>query len=265
VRRPPGRLRLAVHQYRYDQKMFWREPASVFFTVALPVIFLFLFASIFGNRDVKVGVHKISGVTYFVPSILTLAIVSATLLNLAITISIQRERGMLKRLRSTPLPQWAFFAGRILTCSVITLLLVLVMVVIGRVVYGVNVPGHTMPGLILTVIVGTASFCSLGFALTAAIPSENAAPAVTNAIVLPLYFFSGVFIPNDQLPAGMRFVGGLFAVKHLFQSLLTAFNPATTGAGIAWSHLGVLVLWGIAGALVAVRVFRWTPSQANAA
>src|SRR5262249_24418370 len=76
----PRGLRMVLHQYRYDQKMFWREPASVFFTVALPIIFLFLFASIFGDHDVKVGGGRINGVTYYVPSILTLAIVSATLL-----------------------------------------------------------------------------------------------------------------------------------------------------------------------------------------
>lgn len=256
-------VRLVLHQYRYDQKSFWREPATVFFTVALPIIFLFLFASIFGDQRISVGGQRLEGVGYYVPGILTLAIVSATVLNLAISISIMRERGLLKRLRSTPLPPWVFFAGRILTATVVTLLLVVAVVVIGRVVYGVPVPTETLPGLVLAVTAGTASFCALGFALTIAIPSENAAPAVTNAIILPLYFFSGVFIPLDQLPSGMRFIGGLFPVKHLFEALLTAFDPSTVGSGISFDHLAVLALWGLAGAAIAMRAFRWTPRQSG--
>lgn len=256
--------RLVLHQYRYDQKSFWREPAGVFFTVALPIIFLFLFASIFGNQDVKVGRQTVSGVTYYVPGILTLSIVSATLLNLAISISIMRERGLLKRMRATPLPPWVFFAGRILTSTVVTLLLVVVVVLIGRIFYGVPVPTDTFPGLVLAVIIGTAAFSALGFALTAAIPSENSAPAVTNAIVLPLYFFSGVFIPNDQLPEAMQTIGDLFPVKHLFEALLTTFDPATAGAGIAIENLAVLVGWGIAGGVLAARLFGWAPRQSGA-
>jgi hypothetical protein len=75
---------LLWHQYRYDQKEFWREPASVFFTVALPLIFLFIFVSIFGNEPTEVDGHTVSGATYYVPGILALAIVSATIVNLAI-------------------------------------------------------------------------------------------------------------------------------------------------------------------------------------
>ena len=252
---------LLWHQYRYDQKQFWREPASVFFTVVLPLIFLFIFVSIFGNQTNEVNGHLIKGSTYYVPGILALAMVSATIVNLAITFTILREKGLLKRVRSTPLPPWVYLAGRILTAIVVTILLVVAVTVLGWLVYGVTLPSHTLPGLILTVLIGTAACCALGFALTAAIPSEAAAPAITNAIILPLYFFSGIFIPNDQIPRGMRLIGDIFPVKHLFEALLTAFDPATTGSGIAAGHLAVLAAWGVVGGIIAVRTFRWTPGR----
>lgn len=250
---------LLAHQYRYDQKQFWREPASVFFTVALPIIFLFLFASVFGNDTIRINGHEIKQTTYEVPAIVTLAVVSATVVNLAMTFAILREKGLLKRVRSTPLPPWVYLAGRILTATVVCILLVVALLVIGRVVYGVAIPTHTLPGLALTVIVGAAACCALGFALTALIPSENAAPAIVNAIVLPLYFFSGVFIPDNSLPSGMKFIGSLFPVRHLFQAFLFAFDPNTKGSGIALGHLAVLAAWGLAGGLVAARTFQWTP------
>ncbi len=254
-------LQLLRHQYRYDQKQFWREPASVFFTVAMPLIFLFLFASIFGNDNVEVDGRLVKTTAYYVPGIVTLAAVSATLVNLAITFTILREKGLLKRVRSTPLPPWVYLAGRVATATVITALMVVAVSLLGRAAYGVALPAETLPGLLLTLVVGTAAFCALGFALAAAIPSENAAPAITNAAVLPLYFFSGVFIPEDQLPSVMKAIGSLFPVRHLFRSYLAAFDPVATGPGIEWGHLAVLALWGAAGALVAVRAFRWTARQ----
>lgn len=259
-----GAARLVWHQHRFDRKTFWREPTGVFFTVALPLIFLFLFTSIFGNGEIEIRGQAIRGSTYYVPGILALALVSATTVNLSISVSILRERGVLKRLRSTPLPPWVFMAGRVLTAVSVSLIMVVAVTVIGWLVYGVRVPTSTLPGLLATLAVGIPALSFIGFALTAAIPGEDAAPAVTNAIVLPLYFLSGIFIPTDQLPGAMKAAGDIFPVSHLFQGLLTAYDPATTGSGIEIGHLAVLAAWGVAALLVATRVFRWTPRQNRA-
>lgn len=261
--RAPSGPGLVWHQFRYDRKLFWREPTAVFFTVALPLIFLFLFVSIFGNGNIEVEGETISGATYYVPGILALALVSATMVNLAISISINRERGVLKRLRSTPLPPWVFMAGRLLTSISVSLMMVVLVTGLGWLVYGVEVPTSTLPGLAATLAVGITSLAFLGFAMTALIPSEDAAPAVTNAIVLPLYFLSGIFIPSDQLPSLMRTIGDLFPLSHLFQGLLVAFDPTTTGSGIQADHLAVMAAWGVVGALVATRLFRWSPRSSR--
>jgi len=137
-----------------------------------------------------------------------------------------------------------------------------VVTLIGRLVYGVELPGRTLPGVALTVLVGTASLCCLGFAMTAIIPSENAAPAVTNAIVLPLYFISGIFIPADQIPKAMQSVAGFFPVKHVFDAMLYAFDPSSPGPGIRGGDLLVLAAWGVVGLVVATRTFRWTARNA---
>jgi ABC-2 type transport system permease protein len=256
--------RLVWHQFRYDQKTFWRDPAAVFFTVALPLIFLFIFVTIFGNEVVRTEGHgEIKGSTYYVPGIVTLGLISATFVNLAISLTGARERGLLKRLRKTPLPVWVFMAGRIATSIVVTLLLTIVLVVLGRLVYGVALPGSTLPGALLAVVVGAAAFCALGFALSGVIPSENAAPPITNAIILPLYFLSGVFIPEQELPGFMRSIAEAFPVKHLYEALLTAFDPTQTGAGIDAISVAAVAVWGLAGALVALRTFHWFPRSTS--
>jgi ABC-2 type transport system permease protein len=135
------------------------------------------------------------------------------------------------------------------------------MSLIGGVLYGVDVPWDHAPAVLVTLAIGSATFCCLGLALTAAIPSENAAAPMANAIVLPLYFISGIFVPEDQLPDAMQTIGAVFPVQPLFDALLIAFDPFTSGVGFAWADLAVVAAWGVGGALVALARFRWVPRR----
>lgn len=248
---------LVFHQFRFEQKVFWRSPAAVFFTVMFPVIFLLLFASLFGDQEIEsLG---IDAATYYVPGIITLAVVSATLVNVSMRMVEMRESGRLKRMHGTPLPTWAYFGGRIGNSFVVSVLMVVIVTLLGRVLYGVEIPTETIPALLVTLIVGTFAFCSLGLALSIAIPSEQAAPPITNFTVLPLYFLSGVFVPESEIPDGVLTFASLFPIRPFFQAFLTAYDPLTQGAGFDWGHLAVVAAWGVAGILVAMRFFRWSP------
>jgi ABC-2 type transport system permease protein len=250
---------LTLHQFRYDQKVFWRNPASVFFTVMLPLIFLFIFATIFGNDDIEE--RGVKTTTYYVPAIVSLAVISATLQSLAINLTEDRERGLLKRVRGTPLPPPVFVAGRVGNSLVVSILMVVLVAVIGRLVYDVSLPEETIPAVLVTLAVGAFAFCCLGFALTAAIPSEDAAPAISNATVLPLYFISGIFIPDSEIPEGVLKVADLFPIRHFFEAFFTAWDPNTVGAGFEWGDLAIVAGWGVAGLLVAIFAFRWEPRR----
>jgi len=251
-------FQLVLHEFRFDQKTFWRNPASVFFTVLLPVMFLLIFATIFGN-DTLEGLGGIETTTYYVPAIVTLAVVSATMQSLAISLTVDRENGLLKRTRGTPLPSWVFIAGRVGNSIVVSVLSLIVVSIIGWAVYGVDIPFERAPAVLVTLVVGAASFCCLGFAITAAIPSEDAAAPITNVALLPLYFLSGVFIPETEIPSGVLHFADLFPIRHFFEAFFTAWDPLTTGAGFEWGNLVIVAAWGVAGLAIAVRTFRWEP------
>src|SRR5687767_10842442 len=251
-------LSLVAHQFRFDQKTFWRNPASVFFTALLPVIFLLIFATIFGNDTID-ELGGVKTTTYYVPAIITLAVISATTQSLAISLTVDRESGLLKRTRGTPLPSWVFIAGRIGNALVVSVISLVLLALLGRLLYGVEIPFERLPAVLVTLAVGAAAFCCLGFALTAAIPSEDAAAPVTNAALLPLYFLSGVFIPESEIPSGVLQFADFFPIRHFFEAFFTAWNPATTGAGFEWGDLAIVAAWGIAGLLIAIKTFRWTP------
>jgi ABC-2 type transport system permease protein len=227
-------LALVGHQFRYDQKAFWRNPASVFFTVMFPVIVFLILAVVFNGEtvDVRGGVEA---TTYYVPAIMSLAIISATMQTLAMTLVIAREDGRLKRGRGTPMPPWVFIAGRVGNSIVVALMMLVLLAAIGGVLYGVSIPWDRLPAILLALVVGAASFCCLGIALTALIPSQD-----------------------DQLPNGVIAFADLFPVRHFFDAFFDAYVPAG-GSAVSWDNLAVVALWGVAGLLLAIRFFRWTP------
>lgn len=253
-------LRLLLTQLRYDQRIFWRNPASVFFTVIQPAIFLFIFVSVFGNKTTLVAGHEIKRSTYYVPAILAMAMVSATFFNLTVSLTGMRESGVLKRLRSTPLPPWIFLAGRVGSSLVVAALLAGVLALLGKVVYGVSLPGHTLPGVVLALAAGAAAFACIAFAVTSFVPSVDAAAPIVNVIMLPLLFISGIFIPDSELSPAMHDVASVFPIRHLFQAVLHGFDPASTGSGIRGTDLAVIAAWGAGAFLVAMWRFRWTPA-----
>ena len=251
---------LLVSQFRADLKIFWRSPQSRYFTLLLPVVFLVIFAAIFNGTTVVDG-KQVDITTYYVPAIVTLGIISASFVNLTQAIVAQREAGVLKRARATPVPAGIVIASRAAVGVIVALVMSGLLLVIGRVAYGVHVPSSTMLGLVITVIVGAASFCCLGFAISTRIRTADAAAPVTNLTVLPLYFISGVFVPEDQIPSGLRAIADVFPIRHLAVAMLTPFIH-TNGAGIAAGDLLIVAAWGVAGLAFAARSFQWSPRTA---
>ena len=246
-----------LKQANFDLLIFRRNPAATFFTVVLPLIFLLIFTSIFGNEEIRPGVRA---ATFYVPGILSLAIISATATNLAITMTTRRERGMLKRLRGTPIPAWTFIASQAIAGFVLCVIMTVLIVAIGRVLFQVSLNTNGIPSLLITVLIGAFSFSAIGLALTTITPSEDAAPAVTNAIFLPLYFISDVFIVSEEETFLQR-VGNLFPVKHLSNALQESFDPFAEAAPWPWEHWLVIAAWGIVCAVITLKTFRWTPNR----
>lgn len=255
-------VRLAVRQVRYLNLAFWRNPAAAFFTFAFPLIFLVLFTSIFGDRDTSTapGGTEVANATYYTASILAFSVITACYTNVAISVSLARDEGVLKRLRGTPLPGWSYLLGRMLHSAGLMVILVALVCAFGRVVYDIDLPTRTLPAFVVTLIVGASAFCALGLACTIIIPNTDAAPAVVNATVLPLLFLSGVFIPIDDAPGWLNTTADIFPVRHFLVASFDAFLPATEQAsGWAVGELLVVATWGIAGLLVAARWFTWEP------
>jgi ABC-2 type transport system permease protein len=250
---------LALSQVRYINKAFWRNPASAFFTFAFPLMFLVIFTALLGHGSVHIGGRVVRQSTYYVASMAAFAVISACYNNIAIAVSFQRDAGILKRTNGTPLPSASYLGARVIHAMLVAVLLVAITVAFGRAAYGADVPtGATLLRFLVTLVVGSASFCALGFAITAVIPNADAAPAIVNASILPLLFVSGIFIPlGDNSPRWIVWLARVFPVRHFGDGMQASF----LGTAFRWSDVSIVAAWGLAGLLLAVRFFSWEPRR----
>jgi len=255
----------AVRQLRFTNKAFWRNPASAFFTFAFPLMFLVIFTALLGSGQVQLPdlpiTFELDTSTYYVGAMATFGVISACFTNIAIQTSFSRDQGLLKRMRGTPLPAWAYMSARVVHAMAVGALLVLITLVFGLLVYDAPLPtGTPLLEFIVTFLVGSLTFAALALALTGVIPNADAAPPIVNATILPLLFLSGVFIPLASTTAWYAQVAKLFPVYHFAQGMLAAYfqpflDPTTNGFK-GWDLL-IVAAWGIVGAVIAARTFRW--------
>ena len=250
-------LAVLLRQIRYENLSFWRNPPAAFFTIVFPLMFLVIFNLVFADRTVEMPGGEAGISTFYVPGIIALSVIGACYTNVAMGLSFSRDQGLLKRVRGTPLPTWALLGGKVAHAVLIGILLVVVVSAVGVAFYDVAFPTRTLPAFALTLVIGSATFCALGLAVTTVVPNAEAAPAIVNASILPLLFISDVFIPLDSAPAWLTTFSDLFPVRHFSLALQTSFNPFEQGTGIEAAHLAIMAAWMAASMLVAIRFFRW--------
>ena len=244
---------LTFSQARYVNKAFWRNPARAFITFAVPLMFLVIFTSLLGNGREHIGTVWMKESTYYVAAMASFAVIQACYSYIASAVSAQRDAGVLKRIDGSPLPKGAFMGSRVLHSLLVGVILVALTAAFGRAFYGANIPtGLSLLQFLVMLVVGAASFCALGLAVTALIPNADAAAPVVMGTVLPLCFLSGIFIPfGNNTPAWLMSVARIFPVRHFASGMLAAF----VGTPFDWIDVLVVAAWGVAGLLFAIRFF----------
>jgi len=254
-------LRLAFRQILYENIAFWRNPPAAFFTFIFPLIFLVLFNAIFGDDELPIEGGFVSGSNFYIPSIIALSVISASYTNLAMTLTDARDGGILKKIRGTPLSAWAFMGGKIVFTSLISLLLVIIVLIFGVFFYDVTLPTDSLLVFITALLVGTMTFSCLGIAITTVIRNADAAPAIVNASILPLFFISDIFIPQTLAPQWINTLADIFPVKPFVATLQSSFNPFDTRIVFEIKDLGTMGVWFFIGLVVALRYFSWEPRR----
>ena len=248
---------LSLAQTRYALRGFLRDPSALGFTVFFPILLLLLFNAIFKGSTTFNDVH-VHAPSYYTASIVAYDIMLVSFSSLLIRITTNRERGLLKRFRGTPMPSWVYLLSEIARTIVVVATTVAVLVAVGAIFYHVQLSAHLLLGLVAYLVVGVICFSAMALALTRVCATSDSASAIGPLVATILAFLSGVFIPVAVMPTWMLDLGKVFPLEHLARGLQSGILiPGSTG--ITWGDFGIMALWGAVGLVVAVRTFRWEP------
>lgn len=248
-------MKLLLHQLRVEQRLFWRTRELAFFTFLLPIVFFLILGSAYGDERIEGA----DGYVYLLAGMIGYGAAATAFAGLALLLVIRRESGVLKRLRATPLPGWTYIAGVLASIVLVFLLEAVLLIALARVAFDVDPPDRLV-SLALALLLGAGAFAALGVALTAFIRSAEGSSAVVNAIYLPVTFISGSFFSSDAFPRVLRLLAEALPLVHFIRLVrdIVVFDEEL------WAHAGaaaVVAAWGVAGAIVAVRGFRWEPRE----
>ena len=250
-------MSLFPHELRGQLRLYSRSRELAFFTFALPIIMFFLLGSVYGNDRIKAE-HGVRGADYLLSGMLGYGAIATGFAGLSIMLVIRRESGILKRLRATPLAASTYIAALLATTVLAYALEAVVMIVLGRLAFHTHV--HHAVSLALALLLGITTFTALGLALTSLIKSSEGSSAVVNAIYLPASFISGAFFSSHAFPGFLRAIADVLPLIYVIRLVR---DVMLRGAQI-WDRPGavaVVAAWGIAGAIVAARRFRWEPRE----
>ena len=236
-----------------EAKLFFREPVGAFFTLAFPLMMLFLFGSIYGNEPTPMfggyGTIDIS-----VPAYTAMIVATTGLMGLTITMAAYREKGVLRRLRTTPISPLVVLAAQVIVLFLMTTFGMALLVVAGKLVYHMRFEGNAL-SVLAGFTLSSLSFFAIGFVLAGLMPTARTAQVVGMVVLYPMLFLSGAGIPRELLPEAIKKISTFLPLTYVVDLLRGLW------IGEAWSqHITeVIVLAAIlvVGVLVSIRTFRW--------
>ncbi len=248
-------MRLFLHQLRVEQRLFWRSRELAFFTFLLPVIFLVLLGSAYGDEEVE-GVR---GYDFLLAGMLGYGVAATTFAGLGILLVLRREAGTLKRLRATPLPPATYLASLFSSIVLVYLLEAVLLVALARILFDVGTPDR-IGSLSLALLLGALAFTALGVGISTLVRTSEGASAVINAVYLPATFISGSFFSADSFPGVLQALASVLPLSH-FIELVRDIMLDDVGIWERPAEVAIIAAWGVAAALAAGRGFRWEPRE----
>jgi ABC-2 type transport system permease protein len=236
-----------------EAKLFLREPVSAFFTLAFPLMMLFLFGTIYGNNPPP-GSDTQGAIDILIPSFSAMVIGMTGLMPVTITLATYRENGILRRLRTTPVSPLVVMAAQVIVVFIMTSLGMLLLVTAGKLVYDVKILGNAfsmLGGFTLSAL----SFFGIGFILAGLLPTARTAQVIAMVLLYPMLILSGAAFPRELMPASVQQVSAFIPLTYVVNLLRGLWVGESWGLHLL--DVGVLAGMLLLGILISVKTFRW--------
>ncbi|WP_320783633.1 ABC transporter permease [Streptomyces sp. CRN 30] len=236
-----------------EARLFGREPGILFWVLGFPTLLLAILGAIPSYREAQDSFAGLRVIDMYVPVAVLLGMIVAGCQAMPPVVTTYRERGILRRMSTTPVRPSALLAAQTGLLGTAALVSVLLSLAVGRLVYDVALPGQVF-GYALALLLGLAVSFALGALLSALCPTTKIATAVGSVVLFPMMFTAGLWMPVQTMPDVLARI----VEATPFGAASQALAQAAAGDWPAWSHLGVLALWTAVLTAAAVRWFRWS-------
>jgi len=247
-------MRTLVKMTWVELKLFVREPITMVFTFALPLIFLFVMGGVFGNTpDPEGEIYRgVGPMNYYTPAYIGLVIASIAVVGLPVHLTGYRERGVLRRLRASPIPLWAIFGSQVIVSLIVAVVGGILLTVVALLAYHASLPES--PGLVIGAFVASVfSFVAVGILLGSILPTTRAAQGLGLILIIVMMILGGAGPPREVMTAVMRGVGDATPLRYVIVLLQDPW------LGFGWNETFFLIVMGImvVASLLSIRFFRW--------
>ncbi|MET7775762.1 ABC transporter permease [Streptomyces mirabilis] len=237
---------------RTELRLFRREPGALFWILAFPTLLLVILGSIPSFRHHQADLGGLRTVDVYVPVAVLLGLIVGALQAMPQNITGYRERGILRRMSSTPVRPSALLSAQMLVYGAAALASALCALIVGRLAFDVRLPEQPY-GYLLALLLAILAALALGAVVSALSRTTKIAGAIGSAVFFPMMFCAGVWIPVQAMPDTLARIVGYTP----FGAAAQALNRAAAGDWPGWAHLGVLMAWTVLLTAGASRWFRW--------
>jgi ABC-2 type transport system permease protein len=247
-------MSVLAHQLAYEQRIFWRSREAAVFIFVFPLLLYALLASVYSD-----DIDGVPSADVLLAGLFGYGAANTAFAGLAIILVGRRESGLLKRLRSTPLPPSTYIAAVLVSTLVTFALQAVALLALGVLAFDASLPANRL-GFAGAIVLGVACFAGMGIGAAALIRSAEGVSAVVNVVVLPMAFLSGSFGPTQNLPAFLEVVADVLPLTY-FLDIVNGVYLDGDSLGADPTALGVVAAWGITGVAIALRRFGWVPRE----
>jgi ABC-2 type transport system permease protein len=243
-----------AHQLRYEQKIFWRSREAAVFIFVFPLLLYALLGSVYNDT-----IEGRAAVDVLLAGLFGYAAANTAFAGLAIVLVVRREGGLLKRLRATPLPPVTYLTAVLLSTLTTFALQSVALLALGGLVFDASMPANWL-GFGGAIVLGVACFAGMGLAAASLIRSAEGVSAVVNVVVLPMAFLSGAFGPTRHFPAFLQAIADVLPLTY-FLDIVNGVYLRGDSLFADPKALVIVLAWGAAGVLVALKRFGWMPRE----
>jgi ABC-2 type transport system permease protein len=235
-----------------ESKLFLREPVAVFFSLAFPPLLLVILGLVPSFREPSADLGGARMIDQYVPILVTMAIALLALNGLPQLFATYREKGILRRLATTPVRPAMLLGAQLLMCTAMAVLVLVIVLAVARLGFDVALP-RQIPAYVLAYILCVVSMLGIGLLVASLAPNGRGAGAIGSLLFFPVLFFAGLWIPREIMPSGLRRISDFTPLGAGVQSL----SDAAAGQWPTLLAVAVMLGWTVVAGGLAARYFRW--------